>query len=37
MVPYVLNKGGMVSKEISAKFSVLKRYSTMAFNFLGKF
>ena len=31
------NKGGIVSKEISTRFSILKRYSTMIFNFLGKF
>ena len=37
MLPLVLNKGGMVSKDISTKFSVLKRCSTMVFNFLGKF
>ena len=37
MLPSVLNKGGMVSKDISTNFSVLKRYSTMVFNFSGKF
>ena len=33
MLPLVLNKGGIVSKDISTKFSVVKRYSTIFFNF----
>ena len=33
MLPSVLNKGGMVSKDISTKNFVLKRYSIMVFNF----
>ena len=37
MVPLVLNKGGIVSKEMSTKLLVLKKYSTMVFSFLGKF
>ena len=32
-----LNKGRIVSKEIYTKLYVLKRYSTIVFNFLGKF
>ena len=37
MLSSVLNEGGMVSNDISTKFLVLKRYSTMFFCFSRKF